>query len=124
VPPGLYASSTAEVPRNDQFLVFGYLSSALPHFLFLDRIAAWADPSEPRGAYGRIRNLEADRYAADRSGRIRVVGRPTTPGRSTAELQLDHLWVDTGRLLFGAGLRAGDRLGGGLGLFLEWSSER
>ena len=123
-PPGLYPSSTAEVPRGDQFLVFGYISSALPHFLFLDRIATWADPSEPRGAYGQIRNLEADRYAADRSARVRVVGRPTAPGRSTAELQLDHLWVDTGRVLFGAGLRAGDRLGGGLGLFLEWSSAR
>lgn len=123
-PPGLYPSSTAEMPRGDQFLVFGYISNALPHFMFLDRIAAWADPTEPRGAYGRIRNLEAERYAESRASRVRVVGRPTLPGRSTAELQLDHLWVDSARVLFGAGLRAGDRLGGGLGLFLEWSSAR
>ncbi|MEO6775448.1 MAG: translocation/assembly module TamB domain-containing protein [Kofleriaceae bacterium] len=121
-PPGLYPSSTAEVPRGDQELVFGYIASALPSFLFLDRIFAWADPSEPRGGYGRIRNLEAERFSADRSARVRVVGRPTTPGRSTAELQLDHLWLDRARVLFGAGLRAGDRLGGGLGLVFEWSS--
>ncbi len=123
-PPGRYPSSTTQVPRGDQFLVFGYLSSALPHFLFLDRIAAWADPNDPRAGYGQIRHLEATRYAADRRGRVRVVGRPTVPGRSSAELQLDHLWLDTGRVLFGAGLRAGDRLGGGLGLFVEWSSAR
>jgi hypothetical protein len=122
--PGLYPSSTAEVPHGEQFLIFGFLANALPHFLFLDQIAAWADPSEPRGAYGRIRNLEAARYAEDRSGRVRVVGRPTVPGRSTAEVQLDHLWLDTGRALFGAGLRAGDRIGGGLALFFEWSSAR
>jgi hypothetical protein len=121
-PPGRYPSSTPEVPRNDQYLVFGYLAGALPQYLFLDRIFAWADPNEPRGAYGRIRNLEADRYSADRSARVRVVGRPTTPGRSTGELQLDHLWLDSARVLFGAGLRAGDRLGGGVGLVFEWSS--
>lgn len=122
--PGLYPSSTAEVPHGEQFLVFGFLANALPHFLFLDRFIAWADPSEPRGAYGRVRNLEADRYAEDRSGRVRVIGRPTVPGRSTAEVQVDHLWLDTSRALFGAGLRAGDRIGGGLALFFEWSSAR
>ena len=121
-PPGLYASSTVEVPHGDQYLVFGYIANALPHMLFLDRIFAWADPSEPRGGYGRIRNLEAERFDAERSARIRVVGRPTTPGRSTGELQLDRVWLDSARVLFGAGLRAGDRLGGGLGLFVEWSS--
>jgi hypothetical protein len=121
--PGLYPSSAAELPHGEQFLIFGFLANALPHFLFLDRVAAWSDPSEPRGAYGRIRNLEADRYAADRSARVRVIGRPTEPGRSTAEVQLDHLWVDTGRALFGAGLRAGDRIGGGVALFFQWSSE-
>ena len=120
--PGLYPSATAEAPHGEQYLVFGFLASALPHFLFLDQFVAWSDPSEPRGAYGEIRNLDAARYAEDRSGRVKVVGRPTVPGRSTAELQVDHLWIDTGRALVGAGLRAGDRIGGGLALFFEWSS--
>ena len=70
-PPGLYASSTAEVPRGDQYLIFGYIANALPQFLFLERIFAWADPSEARGGYGRIRNLEAERFNADHSARVR-----------------------------------------------------
>jgi len=122
--PGLPATSTVEVPRGDQMMILGFVSLALPHLLFLDSIEAWADPSEPRGAYGRIRNLEAERYVRHRSERIRVVGRPTQPGRSTAELQLDHLWLDDARACFGAGVRAGDRLGGGVGVFFEWSSAR
>ncbi|HEV7557770.1 MAG TPA: translocation/assembly module TamB domain-containing protein, partial [Kofleriaceae bacterium] len=120
--PGLPASSTVEMPRDDQFLILGFVSLALPHLLFLDSIAAWADPTEPRGAYGRIRDLQAERYTNDRSARFRAVGRPTQPGRSTAELQWDHLWLDSGNACFGAGVRAGDRLGGGLGMFFEWSS--
>jgi hypothetical protein len=122
--PDLPASSTVEMPRGDQMLILGFVSLALPHLLFLDSIEAWADPSEPRGAYGRIRDLEADRYFDHRSKRVRAVGRPTQPGRSTAELQLDQLWLNDDHACFGAGLRAGDRLGGGLGLFFEWSSAR
>jgi hypothetical protein len=110
------------MPRDDQFLILGFVSLALPHLLFLDSIAAWADPTEPRGAYGRIRDLQAERYTNDRSARFRAIGRPTQPGRSTAEIQWDHLWLDSNRACFGAGVRAGDRLGGGLGLFFEWSS--
>ncbi len=120
--PGLYPSATAEVQSGFTYYIFGFLSNAMPHLLFLDRAVGWADPDEPRGSYGRIRNLELESYARDRSGRVRVIGRPTVPGRSTAELQLDHLWVDDNQLLVGAGVRAGDRVGGGLGLFFEWSS--
>lgn len=122
--PGLYPSATTEVQSGYTYYIFGFLSNALPHLLFLDRAIGWVDPNEPRGAYGRIRNLELEGYASDRSARARVVARPTEPGRSTAELQLDHLWIDGNQLLVGAGVRAGDRLGGGVGLFFEWSSNQ
>jgi hypothetical protein len=85
-------------------------------------MSAWSDASEPRGAYGRIRNLEADRYTDGERDRVRAVARPTTPGRSSAELQLDHVFLHDARRALGIGVRAGDRLGGGLGLVLEWSS--
>jgi hypothetical protein len=48
--------------------------------------------------------------------------RPPTPGRSSTELQYDRVFFHDDRKAFGAGLRAGDRGGGGLGLFFEWSS--
>lgn len=120
--PGLPASSTARVPRGDQANVLAFVSLALPHLLFLDRVAAWSDATEPRGAYGRIRNLEADRYTQHERNRVRAVGRPTAPGRSTAEVQLDHLLLHDDRKALGVGVRAGDRLGGGVGLIFEWSS--
>lgn len=120
--PTLPATSTVRAPRGDQTNIMAFLSLALPHLLFLDRVAAWADAAEPRGAYGRIRNLEADRYTAGDRNRVRTVARPTTPGRSTAELQLDHMFLHDDRKALGIGLRAGDRLGGGVGLIFEWSS--
>ena len=95
--PGLPATSTVRAPRGDQTNIMAFISLALPHLLFLDRVAAWADASEPRGAYGRIRNLEADRYTAGDRNRVRAVARPTTPGRSTAELQLDHMFIHDDR---------------------------
>ena len=121
--PGLPATSTVLVPRGDQTNMLGFVSLALPHLLFLDRVTAWADASEPRGAYGRIRNLEADRYTAGERNRVRAIARPTTPGRSTAELQLDHVWLHDARKALGIGVRVGDRLGGGVGLIFEWSSK-
>ncbi len=122
-PPGLPASVTVEVPRGDQLNVLAYLSLVVPQLLVLDRVSAWADPTEARGAYGRIRNLEAERYTNAEHARVRAVARPTTPGRSTAELQWDRMLVHAAHTAFGAGLRAGDRLGGGIGLFFDWSSE-
>ena len=121
--PTLPASSTAQVPRGDQLNVLAYVSLVLPHLLVLDRMSAWSDASEPRGGYGRIRNVEADRYTAGERNRLRVVARPTSPGRSSAELQLDHMFLHDDRRALGIGVRAGDRLGGGLGLVLEWSSD-
>lgn len=118
---GLPATSTVRAPRGDQTNIMAFISLALPHLLFLDRVAAWADASEPRGSYGRIRNLEADRYTAGDRNRVRAVARPTVPGRSTAELQLDHMFLHDARKALGIGVRAGDRLGGGVGLIFEWS---
>ena len=122
--PGLPASSTVQAPRGDQLSVLTFMAQNLPHLLFLDRISAWADPYQGAGAYGRITNVEADRYSRDERRRVRAVVRPPTPGRSNAELQWDRVFINNDRTAFGVGVRAGDRLGGGLGLFLEWSSAR
>ena len=121
--PTTFASTSAQTPRGDQVNILAFVSLAIPHMLFLDRASAWSDASEPRGAYGRIRNLELDRYAYRDSMRFRLVGRPNAPGRSTGELQLEHLFVHDDRKAFGVGVRAGDRLGGGVGLTFDWSSE-
>jgi hypothetical protein len=121
--PTTFASTSAQTPRGDQFNILAFVSLAIPHMLFLDRASAWSDSSEPRGAYGRIRNLELDRYARQDSTRFRIIGRPTAPGRSTGELQLEHLFVHDDRNAFGIGVRAGDRLGGGIGLTFDWSSD-
>ncbi len=120
--PGLPASATVEVPRGDQLNILAYLSLVIPHFLFLNHVSAWSDASEPRGAYGRVRNVQAERYVHGERTRIRAVARPTQPGRSTAELQWDHLWLHDDHAAVGGGVRAGDRAGGGVGVFFEWSS--
>ena len=82
--PGLYPSSTSEVPHGEQFLIFGFLANALPHFLFLDRIAAWADPSEARGARGGRGARGPARAGGARRARggPRVCERP--PGRRSS----------------------------------------
>ena len=118
--PGLPATNTVQAPRGDQLFVLTFMAQNLPHLLFLDRISAWADPYQGAGSYGQIKNVEAEGYG--KRSRIRAVVRPTTPGRSNAELQWDRVFVDSNRAAFGVGVRAGDRLGGGVGLFLEWSS--
>ncbi|MEO8702200.1 MAG: translocation/assembly module TamB domain-containing protein [Kofleriaceae bacterium] len=120
--PGLPASSGVTAPRGDQLSILTYMASHLPHLLFLDRMLAWSDPYEPRGSYGQIKNVEAERYAANAKSRVRAVARPNQPGRSTAELQWDRLFLNTDQAAVGVGLRGGDRAGGGVGLFFEWSS--
>ena len=67
-----------------------------------------------------------DRGNAERTdGRVRLrgTGRPEGVGRSDAELGLDYLFVDRPTFQVGTGVTAGSRLGGGPGVFLEWSSE-
>lgn len=117
--PGLPASNVIEAPRGDQLLMLTFMASNLPHLLFLDRISAWADPT--RG-YGQLTNMEAESYAKDNKSRVRAVVRPSTPGRSNAEVQYDRLLINDEHTAAGVSVRAGDRLGGGVGVFLEWSS--
>ncbi len=121
--PGLPASSQAQAPRGDQLFMLTFMASNLPHLLFLDRINAWSDPSA--ATYGEIANLEADKYRKDGKTRVRATVRPaaTSPGRSTAELGYDRMLIHNDRAAVGVGIRAGDRLGGGVGLFVEWSSK-
>jgi len=119
--PDMPASATVQVPRGDQLSILTYMASNLPHLLFLDKMSAWGDPYRSR--YGRIENVEAEKYARDERSRVRAVMRPQTPGRSSAELQYDRLLIHNDRAAAGVGVRAGDRLGGGVGLFLEWSSK-
>jgi hypothetical protein len=119
--PGLPASNTVTAPRGDQLLMLTFLGTNLPHMLFLDRFDAWADPYASADAYGRIENVDAQRTKG--KTRVRAVARPATPGRSSAEVQVDRLLVDDDRTAVGVGVRAGSRLGGGLGVFVEWSSD-
>lgn len=119
--PGLPASSQAQAPRGDQLFMLTFMASNLPHLLFLDRINAWSEPAK----YGEIANLEADKYGKAGKTRVRATVRPaqTSPGRSSAELGYDRMLINNDRAAVGVGVRAGDRLGGGVGVFVEWSSK-
>lgn len=113
--PGRPASSTVTLPRGDQLFMLTFMASNLPHLLFLDRVTAWSDHAP------HVTNVEAEKYT--RNARIRAVVRPPTPGRSENELQYDRLLINSDRSALGVGVRAGDRVGGGVGVFWEWSSK-
>ncbi len=123
--PDMPATSTAEFPQQDNLLMLSYLAVNVPNLLFLDKVAAWADAYDDRStqSYGRLQHYEAEGYGAGGDYRVRAVTRPAGAGQSSAELQLDWLWSNTSRSAFGVGVAAGDRLGGGAGLFFEWSSK-
>ncbi|MBI5531615.1 MAG: translocation/assembly module TamB domain-containing protein [Deltaproteobacteria bacterium] len=119
--PAMPATQTVEYPQHDNLLMISFLSANLPHMLFLDRLAAWADPYERRDSYGRVQHLEAERYSSDGTTRVRAVSRARGAGQSQAEMQIDWLWGNTQRSVYGVGVTAGSRLGGGPGIFYEWS---
>jgi hypothetical protein len=119
--PDLPASESVQAPRGDQLSIMTFLASNLPHLVFLDRIKAWSDPAD--SAYGQIKHVEAERYTQGDRARVRAVVRPTVPGRSAAELQYDRMLIHNDRAAVGVGVRAGDRVGGGVGVFFEWSSK-
>jgi hypothetical protein len=120
--PDLPDTGGVEFPQLEDVLILSFLSVNLPHLMFLDRGVAWSDPyDDTTGRYGKLEHYEAERTR----GRVRVRGisRPETVGRSDAEVGLDLLLVDTPTFQAGTGVLAGSRLGGGPGLFLEWSSD-
>jgi len=121
--PDMPASATVQAPRGDQLSMLSFMASNMPHLLFLDRFAAWADPYDGRASYGRVERFEGEHTAKSGHSRVRVVTRPPTPGRSSAEIQWDRLLLDRRRALFGVGLRGGSRAGGGVGMFFEWASD-
>jgi len=121
--PDLPAASTVNLARTEALQVLSFMAANLPRLLVLDRLTAYADATRDRAAYGRIQNVEAERYARDQRTRVRAVVRPPTPGRSSAELQVDRLLINDDHTAVGVGVRAGDRGGGGVGVFVEWSSD-
>ncbi len=120
--PDLPDTGGVEFPQLDDVLILSFLSVNLPHLLFLDRGVAWSDPyDDATGPYGRLDHYDAERTRGP--VRLRGTSRPEAVGRSDAEVGLDLLFVDTPTFQAGTGVVAGSRLGGGPGLFLEWSSE-
>lgn len=120
--PDLPETGGVEFPQLDDVLILSFMAVNLPHLLFLDRAAAWSDPyDDTTGRYGRIDNAELERTRG--ALRVRGRGRPEGVGRSEAEAGVDLVFVETPTFQAGTGITAGSRLGGGPGLFLEWSSE-
>lgn len=120
--PDLPDTGGVEFPQLEDVLILSFLSVNLPHLMFLDRGVAWSDPhDDTTGRYGKLEHYEAER--ARGRVRLRGKGRPEAVGRSDAEVGLDLLFVDTPTFRAGTGVVAGSRLGGGPGLFLEWSSQ-
>ncbi len=120
--PDLAESVSVDFPEYGGLLVLSFMSVNLPHLLFLDRVAAWSDPDDDGRAFGHVEHFEGDRYFADGAGRVHATKRPFTPTRSEAELEVDYLFVNEPRTLFGVGVAGGSRGGGGPGIVFEWSS--
>jgi hypothetical protein len=121
--PDLPASNSAQFPQLDGVLILSFLTVNMPHMIFLDRVAAWADPYDRANAYGRLERYEAERAVAGGKGRVAVTGRPLTAGQSRWEAEIDYLFVHGLRTRAGVGLTGGTRGGGGPDVFFEWSSD-
>jgi hypothetical protein len=123
--PDMPASSTTQYPQHGDLLLMSYLAVNAPHLLFLDKVAIWSDIYDARAthAYGRHQNYEAEGYNHNGTLRVRAVGQPHEAGRSEAEVQVDHLFVNSRQSAAGVGVGAGSRGGGGPGVFYEWSSK-
>jgi len=123
--PDMPATFTAEYPQHPNLLMMSYLASNVPHMLFLDKMAAWSDAYDGRATagYGEMRHVEGEGYSESGAMRVRLEGRPRGAGQSDAEMGVDWLWVNTNQTAIGVGINAGNRLGGGPGIFFEWSSK-
>lgn len=121
--PDLPWSMASEFPQHDNLLVLGFMAVNLPHLLFVDRFAVWADPYDDARAYGRLTHFEAERFALGNTLRFRLGARPPSAGQSEAEAEVDYVIINVPRMLLGVGLTGGTRGGGGAGLVWEWSSK-
>lgn len=123
--PDMPATITVEYPHYENLLLLSYLSVNVPQFLFMDKVGAWADAYDGRSteSYGKITRYEAEGYSADGDFRVRATARPPQAGSSENELSFDWLFSNTPQTAFGVGVTGGDRLGGGPGIFFEWSSK-
>ncbi|MCA9618492.1 MAG: translocation/assembly module TamB domain-containing protein [Myxococcales bacterium] len=123
--PDMPATVTVEYPHYENLLLLSYLSVNAPHLLFMDKVGAWADVYDGRGteSYGQIRHYETEGYYADGRFRVRASAQPPQAGASENEISFDYLFQNTPQTAVGVGVSAGDRLGGGPGVFFEWSSE-
>jgi hypothetical protein len=117
------ASEAVQIPQPDGLLGITYMAINLPHNLYFEHFNAWSDPYDDPHAYGRVQHMDAEHDSESGKTRVRVVSRPHAAGQNSSELQLDYLFANSARALFGVGLRGGERAGGGPGLFFEWSSE-
>jgi hypothetical protein len=120
--PEAAGSATAQLPTLRELQITGFVRSNLPYLAFLTRMNTYADPNVSRFAYGRFEHLNAERFLAGGSRRLRFLQRPPTMGQSSGEVELDHLFVNTERSVAGVGVVAGTRGGGGVAVFWEWSS--
>jgi len=123
--PDMPATITVEYPHYENLLLLSYLSVNVPELLFMDKVGAWADAYDGRGteSYGKLRHYESEGYSDDGDFRVRALKKPPQAGSSENELTFEWLFANTPQTAFGVGVSGGDRLGGGPGIFFEWSSE-
>ncbi len=119
------ATTVTDYPQFDNLLLMSYLAVNVPHLLFMDKVSAWSDAYDGRGteSYGQVRHFEAEGYSDDGHFRVRASAQPRAAGASEHELSFDWLWANDAQTAVGVGISGGDRLGGGPGVFFEWSSK-
>jgi len=122
--PGQPATSTVQWPGGDeQPMVLTFLKTNLTHLVFLTRINLWARSGDLFEEYGRVRNMEADRYWDNDRSRVRMLGSELRTATSAAQLRYDRMLARDAQTLFGIGVYAGSNPGLGTEFFVEWSSE-
>ncbi len=121
--PEAPASVTVRAPQGMHPLMIAFIKANIPKLDLLDRFAVWSRPFDVNTTYGQMLYLDATRFLGDGSSRLRLMSRPQQIGRSRSEAHLDRLFYDSESVQLGVGLRAGSRLGGGVGVFFEWTSD-